>query len=589
MPVHGEWQWSDLLHPVTLLETLIYGSNLRYRATHGEDPTSVRVVGRRARTRVFGRNLTLIEGFVRNASRNDEGKILETVLENIPIYGKRCYDPIGCLEINSGWYHFLYRPVNVFPLERDMLGTRFLLWTRKNFRRFHELRSEDLDTFLNASFDGTKPIKFIIHGFIDTGETTWVRRMAEGFLRREDCNAISVDWGGGSLPPYTQATANIRMVALEMIYLIKVMENNFGVHPSQIHIVGHSLGAHTGAYVGQEIPGIARITGLDPSEPYFQGMEKFVRLDPDDAEFVDVIHTDANSIFLFGLGMSQPCGHLDFFPNGGKSQPVCKLGQIPLTLMNEGVEQAGRDIVACNHQGAIRYFSESLLTECPFLGYECDSHEDFLEGRCSQCGADNSRCAQMGYEANLYPNHRRRRFVRMFLVTNDRKPYCLYQYIVKVTLASPFKARTYLKGHLDISIEGSEGFIRLANLTQKDTPTELEHGKSYSFVIGTHEYVGNITQINLHWQYYESYTEPSTYCFYVCNPNLYVRRVVISHYFQSKPESYEEDFTGRTSRESPTPARIGRPSLQGFCDDNSDFVEIPDRSFGTFRNHDYCV
>jgi len=43
------------------------------------------------------------------------------------------------------------------------------------------------------------------------------------------------------------------------------------------------------------------ILGLDPAEPYFQGMPYYVRLDPTDANFVDVIHTDGKSIFLLGM------------------------------------------------------------------------------------------------------------------------------------------------------------------------------------------------------------------------------------------------------------------------------------------------
>jgi pancreatic triacylglycerol lipase len=42
------------------------------------------------------------------------------------------------------------------------------------------------------------------------------------------------------------------------------------------------------------------MSGLDPAEPLFQDMPTFVRLDPTDADFVDVIHTDSKSIMMGG-------------------------------------------------------------------------------------------------------------------------------------------------------------------------------------------------------------------------------------------------------------------------------------------------
>ena len=72
------------------------------------------------------------------------------------------------------------------------------------------------------------------------------------------------------------------------------------------HIVGHSLGAHIGGYAGEKLISLnqgklGRITALDPAQPLFQDMPEFVRLDPGDADFVDVIHTDAKSILMGGL------------------------------------------------------------------------------------------------------------------------------------------------------------------------------------------------------------------------------------------------------------------------------------------------
>lgn len=54
------------------------------------------------------------------------------------------------------------------------------------------------------------------------------------------------------------------------------------------------------------VPGrVSRITGLDPALPLFSGLPLAQRLDPGDADYVDVIHTDAG---IFGTNATFiPC------------------------------------------------------------------------------------------------------------------------------------------------------------------------------------------------------------------------------------------------------------------------------------------
>lgn len=92
-----------------------------------------------------------------------------------------------------------------------------------------------------------------------------------------------------------------------------------------IHILGHSLGAHIAGFVGSNLDGkIARITGMDPARPDFEAPHLRApkdRLDTSDAKFVDVIHTCAGT-----AGFVRPLGHVDFYPNGGSfRQPGCPI------------------------------------------------------------------------------------------------------------------------------------------------------------------------------------------------------------------------------------------------------------------------
>ena len=48
-----------------------------------------------------------------------------------------------------------------------------------------------------------------------------------------------------------------------------------------------------------------------------------MRLDKNDADFVDVIHTNGAPIGSGGAGMKLACGDVDFYVNGGEKQPDC--------------------------------------------------------------------------------------------------------------------------------------------------------------------------------------------------------------------------------------------------------------------------
>ena len=85
----------------------------------------------------------------------------------------KCYGNLGCLQITDEWYG-ITRPVNVLPVERHIINTRFLLTTRESLQQPRFLNLSQPLTILSSPFEGTRPTKIIIHGFIDTGFVPWI-------------------------------------------------------------------------------------------------------------------------------------------------------------------------------------------------------------------------------------------------------------------------------------------------------------------------------------------------------------------------------------------------------------------------------
>ncbi|CAH1736994.1 pancreatic triacylglycerol lipase [Aphis gossypii] len=438
----------------------------------------------------------------------------------------RCYDELGCLNITRDWYHLIYRPFNVFPLARQVIDTRFILYTRKNPLQGQMLKVQSEKTIQKSNFDPKKPTKFIIHGFIDTPLSNWVKEMRRELLKHSDWNVIVVDWAGGSLPLYTQATANTRLVGLEIAYFINYLKDNVGLNPKHVHLIGHSLGAHTAGYAGERIEGLGRITGLDPAEPYFQGMPSHSRLDPSDAQLVDVIHTDGSSIFLLGYGMSEPCGHIDFYPNNGKEQPGCDLTEtpLPLTLIKEGIEEASRVLVACNHVRAIKLFIESINSKCPYIAHKCNSYQNFLQGKCFSCKDNDAGCAIMGLNT-VRPNHAPGS--KYFISTGKDTPYCRRQYKVMLDLAKPPRAESWVQGFMKVSLHSDNGVIRNLDLTPNGYE-RMEHGTSRSFVVTHPDDIGQVKRVEFYWEYDMDVLQPRSICFFWCNDHLYVSSIGVT-------------------------------------------------------------
>lgn len=156
---------------------------------------------------------------------------------------------------------------------------------------------------------------------MSSGTADTCTRIKDGFLKKYDANVFIMDWseisGNVLYPIPMSATKSVGDFYSQ--FLNKLVAS--GTDPKNIHLVGHSLGAHVSGFAARGVKEkIGRVTGLDPALPGFDlGLVEGGHLEKSDAEFVDVIHTCAGY-----LGMRRSIGHADFYPNGGSvPQPGC--------------------------------------------------------------------------------------------------------------------------------------------------------------------------------------------------------------------------------------------------------------------------
>lgn len=93
-------------------------------------------------------------------------------------------------------------------------------------------------------------------------------------------------------PCYPSAVHNVKHIGNCVGQLInRILDSG----TENIHLVGFSLGAQVTNYASKTVAPfrLPRITGLDPAMPLFITSSLDEKLDASDAEFVDVIHTNA--------------------------------------------------------------------------------------------------------------------------------------------------------------------------------------------------------------------------------------------------------------------------------------------------------
>ncbi|XP_035710285.1 lipase member H-A-like [Folsomia candida] len=250
-----------------------------------------------------------------------------------------------------------------------------------NFKQ--ELVLHNIDSVRQSAFQAGQKTVFIIHGFRSSYLSEMSQIVKNAYLSSHfHYNYIVVDWEklGNPQPPeltsslYFLAVKNVPIVAQRVAEFVSWLKDSGFLVLDQIHMVGHSLGAHVSGLAGRNLQAwhnsekIFRITGLDPAGPLFWPPVPERNLVKEDASFVDVIHTNmhqrGDDTYLGGDG------HADFYPNGGVTQPGCALNDTGLP--NFDFNEYG----VCSHRFSYKLYVASFTKN--FIACNCSPFVDLI-------------------------------------------------------------------------------------------------------------------------------------------------------------------------------------------------------------------
>ncbi|KAM9849375.1 lipoprotein lipase [Aulostomus maculatus] len=352
------------------------------------------------------------------------------------------------------------------------------------------------ETIQECEFNPDFQTFIVIHGWTVTGLfESWVPKLVSALYNREPkSNVIVVDWLSRASQHYPTSAAYTKLVGRDVAKFVTWLQREQQFLWEKIHLLGYSLGAHVAGVAGHlSDHKINRITGLDPAGPTFEHADAQSTLSRDDAQFVDVLHTNTRGSPDRSIGIQRPVGHIDIYPNGGTFQPGCDIQNTLLGIAKGGIRglQNMDQLVKCSHERSIHLFIDSLLNfKQQSMAYRCSSKEAFNKGLCLSCR--KNRCNKLGYNVNKV---RTARSAKMYLKTREMMPYKVFHYQVKVHFFCKDQL-SFTEQPMKISLYGTHG-------EKEDIAFVLpvmNGNTTLSFLVTTDVDIGDLMIVKLRWE-----------------------------------------------------------------------------------------
>ncbi|XP_031780494.1 pancreatic triacylglycerol lipase-like [Nasonia vitripennis] len=310
---------------------------------------------------------------------------------------------------------------------------QYYFYAKGNNANVHQQYKES-NEIQTKFFNPDQKTILIVHGFVNDQSTAWVQDMIRNFLDKGNVNVIAIDWSimfRRTLLNYRESAKKTEQVAASItrffVKLAEVYDKDLSKW-AYLHFMGHSLGAHVVGQAAEMLKpfvNIHRVTGFDPAKPYFdEGEGVRMRLDKSNAQFVDVIHTNSSPDEKT-FGLYEPLGHIDFYPNGGNTQPCCTRNSKTIhddeinkcvSYLVWGIDATGlfanfvskiinKQDMVCDHRQGQDYFIQSMDGSSKYVACKKVSMQDKTNKkvkRCIEMGINASRYNGTSYHGSYY-------------------------------------------------------------------------------------------------------------------------------------------------------------------------------------------
>ncbi|XP_053606820.1 lipase member H-like isoform X2 [Plodia interpunctella] len=221
----------------------------------------------------------------------------------------------------------------------------------------------------DPTIDWNKRILLYAPGYMDNIHSFPMGRIVKMVYKKLGYNVIVVDvlkFTTQEWPIAVRLMLAVGDLAGEMLAKLHALQPKFD--PKKMEMLGLSLGGQSMSYIAKGFykrTGIkvSRITAMDPSGPCFKNRGPEGRVDEGDADFVDIIFTNMDT-----MGMAAPAGHVNIYVNGGEYQP----GHFYWMLCGP----------FCSHGRSYEIWISSLVNSDAFLAIKCDSVQDARDKKC---------------------------------------------------------------------------------------------------------------------------------------------------------------------------------------------------------------